>query len=144
MAEGLAAEVSSIAEEFFQGVTGGLFTRIGSGTAEFAPGHFEPLAEVGHVLFENWFSATILALVREAGRVADAIEADLQVGAAFVAGFAAAWLARKSEFPAAFMTMPCEHEPNITRWNGMKKEFPQGRTRRDIGKTLLCGRDGLL
>jgi hypothetical protein len=86
-------------------VVGFLFGRIR------AADHFEPFAVVAEVFVEDGFGAAVAALVGRSGIVADAVEADAKVGAAFVAGFAASGLAGEGPFPTAFVAMTC-HEEN--------------------------------
>lgn len=57
------------------------------------------------MLFGNRFGATVLALMRDARIVVHTIQADFQVRAALMAGFASSRLAGKREFPAAFAAM---------------------------------------
>ncbi len=61
------------------------------------------------MLVGDRFGAAVTALLRYAGIVADAVEADLQIGAAAMARFAAPRLAGEGVFPAAIMTMTCQH-----------------------------------
>jgi len=100
-----------IAQKFLQIVTSGLFPRIGAFALPFAPGKIEVFAEVGHVLFRDRIGAAVFALVRHARFVADAIEADLEVGAAAMAAFGTARQTGNGVFPAAVMTM-------TSQWHG--------------------------
>ena len=98
-----------ITEKFFQMLAGGLFAGIGGGALPLAFDHLEPFAVVGHVFIENRFGAAVAALMGESGFVADTVEANLEIGAAFMAGLRPAGLPRKGEFPATFVAMAREH-----------------------------------
>ena len=57
------------------------------------------------MLLEDIFGALVTALEGQARVVAGTVQADLEVGAALVAAFAAARLAFEGEFPSAFVAM---------------------------------------
>ncbi len=77
------------------------------------------------MLFRDRLWPTVFALVRDARIIAHAVEADLKVRTALVAGFAASRLAGKSKFPAALVAM-----------TGHARKLTQGRDREKFG---LCG-----
>ena len=101
--------LKSIPEQFFQGVTRGLFALVRARRLKLAADHFKPFAIIGHVLVEDRFRPAVLALLRHTRVVMIAIQTYFQVRAALVAGLASAWLPRQSEFPTAFITMTSEH-----------------------------------
>jgi len=70
------------------------------------------------VLFRNRISAAVFALVRHAGFIADAIEADLEVGAATMAAFGTARQTGNGVFPATIMTM-------TSQWHGCHNIDPR-------------------
>src|SRR5436190_7873741 len=98
-----------ISEKLFQGVTGRFFPSVRSRRHEFATRHLKPFAIIGHVLFKYWISTAIPALMSHSRIVLDAIEAYLEVGAAFMARLCSARLAWQRKFPAAFIAMACQH-----------------------------------
>lgn len=106
--------ILSITEQLLKRIPGSLFPAVrGLASAPSATCKFEPFAIVAEMLVEDRFGAAVTALVRGTSVVAGAIEANAQIGAAFVAGFTAARLASESPFPAALMTMS-GHERNST------------------------------
>ena len=94
-----------IAEETFQGVAGGILAGVGGFAGERAPGHLEPFAVIGAILFRDFLGAAVAALIRDGFVVVGAIQTDVEIGAAAFTGFHASDGPGEGPFPAALMAM---------------------------------------
>ena len=76
-------------------------------------GHFKVFAEIGGMLFRDRVGASIAALVRNPGIIADAVQADFDVIAALMTGITPPWLGAQRPLPSAVPAMAC-HKENLT------------------------------
>src|SRR5690606_21917459 len=96
----------SVAEELLEGVPRRILAGVLSAAFELPAREVEPLAEIGRRLLEDLLGAPFLALVRvTGGGVMDAVEADLEIGPATVAGLEPAGVAVQVIDRAAFVAV---------------------------------------
>lgn len=123
MAVAITAAQASVAQEFLKRVARRCFAGIlRSDPCPNAPGKFEILAEIRHVLFLHRVSAAFAALMGDAGVVVNTIQAYLQVRAATMARFRPTGLRAECPFPAASMAM-ASHALTVTwSWGCLKRK----------------------
>src|SRR5216117_485722 len=79
--------VASVAQQFFKAFTGCCLAAVLSIFAlPFALHILEVFAEIGDMFFGHWIGAAVAALMGHASVVAGAVEADLEIGPALMAG----------------------------------------------------------
>src|SRR5205814_5277470 len=106
---------ASVPEQFFQLLARGGFPGIvlpyGN---EYAPGEIEVFAEIAEVLLIHRFRPSVATLMRRPEVVAQAIQADPQVGTALRTTFAASRLPGQCPFPSTFPAM-ARHGPECNK-----------------------------
>ena len=117
-----------VPQQLLQGVPGlGFAGPVFGRGHKLTPDELEILAVIGQVLFRHEVGAAIAALFSDARVVADAVEANLQVRVAAVAGFGTARRARQLVFQAALPTMTCHCHAAYSKCRG--RYFQRGFSR---------------
>ena len=96
---------SSIAQQLLQPRPRGLFSLVGAFAGPDAFGHVEVLAKVRHVLLLDEVRTAFPALFSHCPVIMNAIETDLQIGAALGASFEPAGASGQFVFAAAVMAV---------------------------------------
>src|SRR6266487_4469927 len=108
--------LASVAQQFFKAFTGCCLPAVLPIFAFPFPLHIlEVFAEIGHMFFSDRIGAAVAALMGHARVVAGAIEADLEVGPALMAGLGPSRQTRQRVFPPAGVAMARQHGWHFSR-----------------------------